>query len=136
MKTILLCSFVIFTCFSISASAQDLTGQWSWNSGDGQRTFTIDLTHITKDRVQGVHCVEDFEIKISECFQLQDEYTVRLVKTAENIFQGNLMSGEGRNRLVEDIQLQYIPLENTVIFTHTKIPKGISLIPVEAILQR
>ncbi|MFO8146091.1 MAG: hypothetical protein ACQEWG_10820 [Bacteroidota bacterium] len=135
MKKILLISvFLMFSCFI--AGAQNISGEWRWNSGDGLKTFKIDLAHITKDRVQGVHCVEDFENKISECFQMQDEYTISLVKISENIFQGNLLSGKGRNRLVEDIQLQYIPLDNSMIFTHSKIPKRISLIPVEAILQR
>lgn len=136
MKKILLCSFVILTCISISASAQDLSGEWRWDSSDGQKIFKIDLVHITKDRVQGVHCVEDFENKISECFQMQDEYTLSLVKISENIFQGNLLSGVGKDKLVEDIQLQYIPLDDSMIFTHTKIPRGISLIPLEGILRR
>lgn len=132
-KILLITMFLIFSCFP--GEAQNISGEWRWNSGDGQKTFTIDLVHITKDRVQGVHCVEDFEIKISECFKkMEHEYTVTLVKISENIFQGNLLSGAGRNRLVEDIQLQYIPLDNSMIFTHTKIPKGISHIPVEAIL--
>jgi hypothetical protein len=96
----------------------------------------LNLFHITKDRVQGFHCVEDFENKVSECFKMGDEYTITLVKISENIFQGNLLSGVGRNRLVEDIQLQYIPLDNSMIFTHTKILEGISLIPSEAILRR
>ena len=135
MKKILLISmFLMFSSFI--AGAQNISGEWRWNSGDGLKTFKIDLAHITKNRVQGVHCVDDFEIKVSECFKKEDEYTITLVKISENIFQGNLLSGAGRNRLVEDIQLQYIPLDNSMIFTHTKTPKGISLIPVEAILQR
>ncbi|MFN4761903.1 hypothetical protein ACKGJN_02160 [Gillisia sp. Q332] len=133
-KILLIAVLMMFSGFI--AEAQNISGKWSWNSSDGLKTFTIELVHITKDRVQGVHCVEDFEIKISECFKMEDEYTVTLVKISENIFQGNLLSGEGRNRLVEDIQLQYVPLDNSLIFIHTKIPTGISLIPVEAILQR
>ena len=134
IKKLLILVFLIFSGFT--AEAQNITGEWRWNSSDGQKTFAIDLTHITKDRVQGVHCVEDYENKISECFKMKDEYTVSLVKTSENLFQGNLLSGVGSNRLVEDIQLQFIPLDNSMIFTHTKIPKRISLIPVEGVLQR
>lgn len=133
-KVLLISLFLMFSFFI--TEAQNISGEWRWNSGDGMQTFTIDLIHITKDRVQGVHCVEDFEAKVSECFKMEDEYTIRLVKISENIFQGNLMSGVGKDRLVEDIQLQYIPLDNSMIFTHTKIPKGISHIPVEAILHR
>ena len=136
MKKNVLGSFLILIFFSISASAQDLSGEWRSISGEGQKAFTIDLVHITKDRVQGVHCVENFELKIADCFKMDQEYTVKLVKISENIFQGILLSGTGSNRLIEDIQLQYIPLDHSIIFTHTKTPKGISLIPVEAILQR
>ena len=78
----------------------------------------------------------EFEVKVSECFKMEDEYTVSLVKISENIFRGNLLSGVDRNRLAEKIQLQYIPLDNSIIFTHTKIPEGISLTPLEAILRR
>lgn len=135
IKKILLISLFIMIS-GYGTMAQDISGEWHWNSGDGLRTFTLDLIHITKDRVQGVHCVEDYEVKVSECFKLEDDYTITLIKISENIFQGNLLGGVGRKRLVEDIQVQYIPLDNSLIFTRTKIPKGISLIPVEAILRR
>lgn len=133
-KSLLISVFLIFSGFI--AGAQNISGEWRWQADDGLKTFSIDLVHITKDRVQGVHCVEDFEVKVSECFEMEHEFTVNLVKISENILQGNLMSGEGRDRIVEDIQLQYIPLDNSMIFTHTKIPKGISLIPGEAVLRR
>ena len=133
-NTLLISVFLMFS--GLIAEAQNISGEWRLVSIDGQKAFTIELVHITKDRVQGVHCVEDFENKIFECFQMQDEYTVRLVKISENIFQGNLLSGVGKERLVEDIQLQYIPLDDSMIFTHTKIPRRVSLIPLEGILRR
>ncbi|MFO7720156.1 MAG: hypothetical protein R6W85_06935, partial [Gillisia sp.] len=131
LKILLISAFLMFSW--VIAGAQNIAGEWRSISGDGQNAFTIDLVHITKDRVQGVHCLENFELQIGECFQMDQEYTVTLVKISENIFQGNLLSGVGGNRLIEDIQLQYIPIDNSMIFTHTKIPKGISLIPAEAI---
>jgi hypothetical protein len=136
MEKILLCSFVIFTCFSISVSAQDLTGKWRWNSGDGQVVYSLDLNHISKDRIRGVHCVQNFQRKITECFESENEYTVTLVQIAENIFQGNLLSGTGKDREVRDVQIQYLPLEDRILFTLTKVPEKPFLVPVEAILQR
>lgn len=136
MKKIILCSLLIFTCFSISASAQDLAGKWQWNSNDGQVTYSLDLSHISNDRVRGVHCIQNFQRKITECFEPEDEYTVMLVKIAENIFQGNLLSGTGKDREVRGIQIQYLPLEDRILFKLTKVPVEPFLVPVEAILQR
>ncbi len=123
-------------CFSFSASAQDLTGEWRWNSDDGQVIYSLDLRHISKDRVRGVHCIQNFERKTTECFGPEDEYTVTLVKIAENIFQGNLLSGTGKDREVRDIQIQYLPLEDRILFKLMTVPEQPFLVPVEAILQR
>lgn len=132
----LLFSILISAYFGFSASAQDLEGKWLWNSDDGQVTYSLDLNHISKDRIRGVHCIQNFEKKVTECFEPEDEYTVTLVKIADNIFQGNLLSGTGKEREVRDIQLQYLPLENRILFTLTKVPEEPFLVPVEAILQR
>mgnify|MGYP003109500375 CR=1 FL=1 len=72
----------------------------------------------------------------TECFEQEDEYTVTLVKIAENIFKGNLLSGTGKDREVRDIQIQYLPLEDRILFSLITIPEKPFLIPVEAILQR
>lgn len=133
-KTLLISVFLMFS--GLISEAQNISGEWRWNSADGLKTFTLNLVHITKDRVQGVHCTEDVEVKVSECFKMENEYTVSLTKISENIFRGNLLSGIDKNVLAEKIQLQYIPLDNSIIFTHTKIPEGISLTPSEAILRR
>lgn len=132
----LLCCLIIFTYFSISAFSQDLDGKWRWNSDNGQVVYSLDLNHITKDRIRGVHCIQNFQKQITECFEPEDEYTVMLVKIAENIFQGNLLSGTGKDRELRDIQIQYLPLEDRILFTLTTIPDKPFLVPVEAILQR
>ena len=127
---------VLFLCFSLPAFAQDLTGKWQWNSDDGQVIYSLDLTHITKDRVRGVHCIENFLLKRTECFEPEDEFTVTIVKIADNIFQGNLLSGTGKEREVRDIQIQYLPLEDRILFTLTNVPEQPFFLPVEALLQR
>ncbi|MBK5192750.1 MAG: hypothetical protein JJE07_05965 [Flavobacteriaceae bacterium] len=126
-----LISFLVFT-----AGAQDISGEWHMNSNDGEQIFTLSLVHITKDRVKGVHCIENFEKEITECFKMEDNYTVNLVKINENIFQGILLSGIGGNKIAQDIQVQYLPLDDRLLFKLTKIPEGEFLIPVEAVLER
>jgi len=126
-----LISFLVFP-----ARAQDILGEWRLDSNDGQQIFSLDLIHITKDRVKGVHCIENFEKEITECFKMEDKYTVDILKIAENIFQGNLWSGIGGIKIALDIQLQYLPLDNNLLFILTKIPEDEFLIPVEAVLER
>jgi hypothetical protein len=118
-----------------TAVAQDISGELRLDSNDGQQIFSLDLIHITKDRVK-VHCIENFEKEITECFKMEDKYTVNIVKIAENIFQGNLWSGIGGNKIALDVQLQYLPLDNNLLFKLTKIPEGEFLIPVEGVLER
>lgn len=134
-KKLLLISGLI-TLFGFSAKAQDISGEWHMISNDGQHIFTIDLIHITKDKFRGVHCIENFKIEIIECFKMKEEYTINLVKIAENIFKGNMMSGRGRNKTVQNIQMQYLQLDDRLLFKLTKIPEGEFLIPVEGVLER
>lgn len=126
----------LITLFGISAKAQDISGEWRMISNDGQQIFTLNLIHITKDRLRGVHCIENFEIEIIECFKLEQVHTINLVKIAKNIFKGNMMIGRGRNKTLQNIQLQYRPLNNTILFTLTRIPEGEFIVPLEAVLQR
>jgi hypothetical protein len=58
------------------------------------------------------------------------------VKINENIFRGILLSGIGGNKIALDIQVQYLPLVDRLLFKLTKIPEGEFLIPVEAVLER
>lgn len=126
-----LIAFLVF-----SAKAQDISGEWRLDSNDGQQIFSLDLIHITKDRVRGVHCIENFEKEITECFKMKDKYTVNIVKIAENIFQGSLLSGIGGNKITLELQMQYLPLDDRLLFKLTKIPEGEFLIPVEGVLKR
>jgi hypothetical protein len=133
-KLLLISGFITFLIFS--AGAQDISGEWHINSNDGQQIFTLDLIHITKERVGGAHCIENFEKEITECFKLEDEYTVNIVKINENIFQGILWTEIGGNNTAQEIQVQYLPLDDRLLFKLTKIPEGEFLIPVEAVLER
>lgn len=135
VKKLLLIPILVFL-FITSTQAQDLSGKWQWNSGNSQVGFSLDLNHISKDRLRGVHCIQNFERKIKECFEPEDQYTVTLIKIAENIFKGSLLSGTGKDREARDIQIQYLPLEDRILFSLTTLPEKPFLIPMEAILQR
>jgi hypothetical protein len=67
---------------------------------------------------------------------MEDKYTVNIVKIAENIFKGKLLSGIGGNKIEQDIQVQYLPLDDRLLFKLTKIPEAEILIPVEGVLER
>lgn len=133
-KFLFIFGFITLSVFS--ARAQDISGEWRLDSNDGQQIFSLDLNHITKDRVRGVHCIENFEKEITECFKIKDKYTVNIVKIAENIFQGSLLSGIGGNKITLELQVQYLPLDDRLLFKLTRIPEGEFIIPVEGVLKR
>ncbi len=135
IKKILLI-FGLISFLGFTAKAQDISGEWNMNSNNARQIFSLDLMHIAKDRVKGVHCIENFEREITECFKMEDNYTVNIVKISENIFKGILLSYMGENELILEIQVQYLPLDNTLLFKLTKIPETEFLIPVEAVLER
>lgn len=134
IKKLLLISGCI--TFLVTAGAQDISGQWQMDSSDGQQIFRLDLIHITKERVRGVHCMENFEKEISECFKMENKYSVNLVKISENIFRGNLLSGIGGNKITQELQVQYLPLDDRLLFKSIKITEGEFLIPAQGFLKR
>lgn len=137
MKNITFYLIGCFICTFYHGYAQDLNGNWTWRSSDGQKTFNLELEHNSKDRLNGVHCVEDFKMEVVECYKMgEDEYSVSLVKIAPNLFQGNLVSVRGQELEVRDIQVQYIPQDDTVLFSLTKIPETSYRVPTKAVMSR
>lgn len=136
MNSKIFLSALLFGVFLIPAGAQDIKGNWRWQSDDGQQTFSLQLIEITRNRVLGLHCIEDFAKELTECKEPGDDYTVQLEKVAENIFQGNLLRTEGTDIKLRQIQLRYVPVDNTIMFTVTNKPQDSLLIPAEAVLRR
>tara|TARA_R100000935_G_C2826931_1_gene162838 strand:- start:158 stop:568 length:411 start_codon:yes stop_codon:yes gene_type:complete len=132
----LLLIVVLLFVFIPPTKAQDLTGKWRWNSPNGQVVYSLTLNQISKDRFSGVHCIQNFKRNIEECFTPDQEITVTLVKITENLFKGSLLSGIGKDREMREIQVQYLPLEDRILFNLTMVPKKSFFIPLEAILQR
>lgn len=118
----------------IPATAQDISGSWSWNSKEGSNMFTIDLIQATNNDFRGNHCSVFLDGERIDCNDIKDEFTVILIKKAENIFQGSIRSGY--SYAVGNVQLQYLPEENTMLFTLKTAPKGEYYMPMEARLVR
>lgn len=128
---------VVYTILLLSmtpATAQDISGSWSWNSKEGSNMFTIDLIQATENDFRGNHCSVFLNGERIDCNDTKDEFTVVLVKKAENIFQGSIRSGY--SYAVGNVQLQYLPEENTMLFTLKTAPKGEYYMPLEARLVR
>lgn len=130
----LLAVYTILLLSIFPAAAQDISGSWSWNSKEGSNMFTIDLIQATENDFRGNHCSVFLGGERIDCNDTKDEFTVVLVKKAENIFQGSIRSGY--SYAVGNVQLQYLPEENTMLFTLKTAPKGEYYMPVEARLVR
>lgn len=118
----------------IPSQAQDISGSWSWNSRESGDMFTIDLIKASENNFRGNHCSVFLDGNRIDCNDTKDDFSIVLVRKAENIFQGSIRSGY--SMAVGNVQLQYLPEENTMLFSLKTAPKGIYYMPVEARLVR
>lgn len=133
VKKLLLYPFFLLL-LSFSSLAQDISGSWSWNSDDGGNMFTIDLIEISENNYRGNHCSVYLRGERIDCNDNKDEFSIVLIRKAENIFQGSIRSG--LSYAVGNVQLQYQPIENRILFSLKTNPKGEYYIPVEGVLVR
>lgn len=127
-------SLILFLVFSVSIQAQEIHGTWTWDSVEGGEAFSIDLNRVSKDKYQGNHCGVYSQGDRIDCNESAEDFSIILIRTSENIFRGSIRSSYSYS--VGQVQLQYLPLEDRMVFTLTTPPKGEYYIPFEAIMQR
>ncbi len=126
---------ILFTLLvSIKVGAQDISGSWSWYSDNGNDMFTIDLIKISDNNFRGSHCSVYVQGERIDCFDMVEDFTVVLIRKTENIFAGSIRSGF--SFATGQVQLQYLPVDDTILFSLKTPPKGEYYIPFEAVLQR
>lgn len=133
MKLKLHLSFLLLLFITTASPAQEIDGSWSWSSEDGDM-FTLDLREITDNSYRGNHCSVYLQGDRLDCYDAADEFTVVLIRKAENIFEGSIRSTYSLT--TGNFQLQYLPLDDILLFTLTAPPEGEYYIPLEAELQR
>lgn len=116
------------------ALAQDISGSWNWTSGEGGNMFTIELIQASENDYRGNHCSVYIEEEKVDCNDHKEEFTIVLIRKAENIFKGSIRSG--LSYTIGHLQLQYLPDNNTLLFSLTNLPEGEFYIPSEAVMQR
>ncbi|MGB8706211.1 MAG: hypothetical protein WCD31_14390 [Gillisia sp.] len=125
----------LILCFLIfSVKAQDISGAWNIKSGEEGQSFTINLTHVSKNHYKGVHCALQFGTSKKDCQNKPDNYTISLVRTNENFYEGNIKSAVTNAKA--GFKLQYVPLDNSLVFKLTTIPMGEFYIPKKALMTR
>lgn len=134
MKKTFLISILILLLTGFHASAQDISGSWSWRSVDGGDMFVLELIRVSKDNFRGSHCSVYLQGDRVDCYDVQDDFTVVLIRKAENIFEGSIRSGYSYS--TGNVQLQYLQEEDRILFTLINPPEGEFYIPFEAELQR
>lgn len=125
-----------FICFliSFSSQAQEIEGSWSWNSQDGVNMFSIDLLRISENNYRGNHCSVYLGGDRIDCRENGEDFTIVLVRKSENIFQGSIRSGLSNS--IGNVQLQYLPNEDSLLFSLKSNPKGEYYMPLEGRLER
>jgi len=124
----------LISIFSNSIYAQDISGSWSWNSEEGSNMFTLDLIKTSENNFRGNHCSVYLHGDRIDCNDSKEDFSIVLIKKAENIFQGSIRSGF--SYAVGNVQLQYLPEENTMLFSLKTAPEGEYYMPIEARLIR
>lgn len=124
----------LISIFSKSIYAQDISGSWSWNSEEGSNMFTLDLIKTSENNFRGNHCSVYLHGDRIDCNDSKEDFSIVLIKKAENIFQGSIRSGF--SYAVGNVQLQYLPEENTMLFSLKTAPEGEYYMPIEARLIR
>ncbi|MCM4160585.1 hypothetical protein FHG64_10280 [Antarcticibacterium flavum] len=127
-------AFLLFFFITLSSSGQDIEGSWSWNSQDGSNMFSIDLMRISENNYRGNHCSVYLGGDRIDCRENGEDFTIVLVRKSENIFQGSIRSGLSNS--IGNVQLQYLPNEDNIIFSLKTNPKGEYYMPLEGRLQR
>ncbi len=126
--------FFLFSIFSTSIYAQDISGSWSWNSEEGRNMFTLDLIKTSENNFKGNHCSVYLHGDRIDCNDSKEDFSIVLIKKAENVFQGSIRSGF--SYAAGNVQLQYLPQENTMLFSLKTAPEGEYYMPIEARLVR
>lgn len=129
IKKLLLLPLLVIL-FGVTAFSQDISGSWSWNSKEGGDMFTIDLLKASENQFSGNHCSVFLHGDRIDCSDSKDEFSIVLIRKAENIFQGSIRSDY--SKAIGNVQLQYLPEENTILFSLKTAPDGIYYMPVEA----
>lgn len=96
--------------------------------------FTLDLIETTEDNFRGNHCSVYLHGNRIDCSDNKEEFSIVLIRKAENIFQGSIRSGY--SSAIGNVQLQYLPEDNTMLFSLKTAPEGEYYMPVEARLIR
>ncbi|HSI70904.1 MAG TPA: hypothetical protein VK941_11765 [Gillisia sp.] len=130
----LLFTLLIGFFISVSTQAQDIEGSWSWNSQDGVNMFTIDLIRTSENNYRGNHCSVYLNGDRLDCRENEQDSTIVLIRKSENIFQGSIRSGLSNS--IGNVQLQYLPNEDSILFSLKSNPKGEYYMPLEGRLQR
>lgn len=96
--------------------------------------FILDLIETTENDFRGNHCSVYLNGNRIDCSDNKDEFSIVLIRKAENIFQGSIRSGY--SSATGNVQLQYLPEEKTMVFSLKAAPEGEYYMPVEARLVR
>lgn len=133
VKKLLFIPVLVFL-FLTPTQAQDISGSWSWNSTEGNNMFTVELIQASENNYRGNHCSVYLHGERIDCNDTKDDFTIILIRKAENVFQGSIRSGY--SYAVGNVQLQYLPNEDTMLFSLKSAPKGEYYMPLEARMQR
>ncbi len=126
------CSFLLLFLIPLFGSAQDISGNWSWQAENGEAQMEITLD-AEGSNYTGHHCAVFQNGDRIDCVDEDDPVSMRIQRTAENEFEGIIRSGyspsEGK------IKLHFDPENETLLFELIEAPGNIYYLPKRAIFK-
>lgn len=133
MKKLSLFSVIILISLTC-CHAQDISGDWHWQSKDGKAMFDLTLKRINSNTIKGYHCSVFYGGKRIDCDTNHNKYSVILKKKSQNVYKGTIRSDYSVTKV--SIKLTYNPSNDTILFQIIKQPDGVVYIPKKVTLNR
>lgn len=133
--TKILCSLMFLIGIQVFGQhSRDMAGSWQWVSQDGNTNLELILEYDSPRNIKGKYCASFERGEIRDCRKDENQYTINLIRIAENIFDGTIESR--LNSVPARLRLQYNPLQQNLRFKITQKPPGEYLFPREAFFIR
>ena len=122
--------FLVASC----ANAQNITGNWVWQSENGDHKFEMSLEKPNTNTIKGYHCGIFRQGQKIDCVESNNDYSINLTKYQSNVYKGSIRSGFSGEE--GTIKITYNSSHDTIFFERLEYPNGESYIPNKITLTR
>ena len=124
MKKNIIIIFVLL--FTNKTFSQDLSGTWNWSYSDKHKS-EITLIKTSSNNYKGYYCSSYYKGEKLDCYFDENEYSIYISKTNDNIFEGTFKSNFSNKS--GTIKIEYFPTSEKIKVTILTKPDGEYYLP-------